>query len=126
MYAGARPPELDIDLDAVTELHDAAVASELVGILGLKLTAMVGGVGETRSVKKWMSGETPPARLENLIAALQAARALVAGAGPATAQRWFLGCNSHFDFEAPVTALKANTPEARTKLVRAAIAFATK
>lgn len=126
MYASASRPHLDIDLDAVTELHDAAVVSELVGALGLKLTAMIGGVTETRSVRKWMSGDTPPSRRENLIAALQATRAIIAGAGPAAAQRWFLGCNSHFDFSAPVTALAANTPGVRTQLVRAALAFATR
>jgi len=127
MYANPRPSELDVDaLDAVTELHDAAVASELASILGLKLTAMIGDVAETRSVRKWMSGEAVPSQRDNLVAALQATRAIIAGAGPAAAQRWFLGCNSHFNFEAPVMALKVNTPEVRTQLVRAAIAFASK
>lgn len=118
---------MDIDLDAVAELHDAAIASELARTLGLKLTAILGGVAETRSVKAWMSGETPLARRDNLIAALQATRAIVSASGTATAQRWFLGCNSHFDFEAPAVVLRDhNTPEVRTKLVRAAIAFATR
>jgi hypothetical protein len=125
VYA-ARKPRIDLkEIDAVTGLSDAALARELVDALGLKLTAMLGGVTETRSVRKWIEGTTPPDRRDNLIAALQATRAIVAGSGPAAAQRWFLGCNSHFNFEAPAMVLQATTPEVRTQVVRAAIAFAT-
>jgi hypothetical protein len=111
-------------LESVESLSDAAIVTELVEILGPRITAMAAGIGETPAVRRWMIGEAVPERRDNLIAALRATRAIVARSGPAAAQRWFLGTNSFFAFESPVLALQQNTDEVRSTLVRAALAFA--
>jgi hypothetical protein len=112
-------------LEEVARMSTAAVAADLVSIIGLKRTAVVGDVKDTRLVQRWIHEGQIPQRAEALRTALQAARILNDVDGPAVATAWFTGCNQHFDFEAPIIVLRDNTdPAIYAKVVRAAFEFA--
>jgi hypothetical protein len=103
------------------EPHEVAV--ELVNIVGAKIAAASGGVGATRLVREWMSQGRMPTRSTALATALKAARAIADRDGEIVAQRWFVGTNQYLDHRSPVEVLAENTPEGRTQVMRAAIAF---
>ncbi len=111
-------------LDEVARLRIDAVAAELVEILGLKRTAAVGGVKDTRRVQEWVRGDRQPQRPEALRTALQAARLIVDADDPSVAKAWFTGCNQFFDFAAPIVMLQNDDQETFAKVVRAAFEFA--
>lgn len=79
-----------MDVSFVQELSDAAVAAQLTGLLGSKLTAILGGADDIAAVKSWIFESAPGDRRHNLIAALQATYIIVEVCGAAAAQRWFL------------------------------------
>lgn len=110
-------------LDEVARLSIAEVTGELVLLLGLKRTAAIGGLKDTRQVREWIQGKTPH-RQEALRTALQAARLISDADDPAVARAWFTGCNQHLGFEAPLTVLQRNDPTTFATIVRAAFAFA--
>jgi hypothetical protein len=126
---GLRPPddrrESQRDrLDEVARLSIAAVTEDLVRILGLKRTAVIGAVKDTRIVQQWIRAERTPQRSEALRTALQAARLLADSDGQDVAQAWFTGCNPHLKFESPILALReGNDPEVFSEVVRAAFEF---
>ena len=100
------------------------VVSDLKDWIGAGLTAMAGGVNETRFVRSWMEG-TRPRRPDALRAAWRAAYIITALNGPETAKAWFSGQNASLDFRAPVRVLQEkNNDEARSAVVRAAVHFA--
>lgn len=102
----------------------AAVAADLVAIIGLKRTAVIGDVKDTRLVQRWINDGQIPQRAEALRTALQVARILNDIDGPSVAAAWFTGCNQHFNFEAPIIVLRDNTdPEVYAKVVRSAFEF---
>ena len=111
-------------LDEVARIPIRDVAKELVDLLGLKRTAAVGSVQETRRVKEWISGERQPPRPEALRTALQAARLISHADDASVAQAWFTGCNQHFAFRAPLVVIQDDDTETFTKIVRAAFEFA--
>lgn len=101
------------------------IVSELKDWIGLGLTAMAGGVNETRYVRSWIEG-TPPRRPEALRAAWRVSYIITALAGPDTAKAWMMGQNAAFDFRAPVRVLlEHNDDETRSAIVRAAVQFAS-
>jgi hypothetical protein len=116
-------PELPIILDSVMVLTAPAVVRELTEDLGAQLVAAIAGVGETRRVRAWERGETPQ-RLDVLRTALQATRAIKATSAVTTAKAWFLGCSTALEMVSPLEVLRENTPESRTQVLRAAVAFA--
>jgi hypothetical protein len=118
-------PAISADrLDEVARLPIAAVVDNLVEIVGLKRTALIGNVKDTRLVQNWVRGEREPLRAEALRTGLQAARIVADSEGPQIAQAWFTGCNQHLEAMAPALALRdVNTPEVFTAVVRAAFAF---
>lgn len=117
--------------DALEELEHAdrlpisAVVTDLVSWLGLGLTAMAGGVRETRFVHPWVAGKNPR-RPASLRAAWRAAYIITTLCGREAAQAWFIGQKREFDFRSPISVLEENTPDARTAVVRSAVRFATK
>lgn len=117
---------LVFDIDSVYTLSPAEVVNELVDALGVRVTALMGDVTHTKYVRAWQAGEAEPKRLDDLITGLQATRAIVAGAGKATAQRWFVGCNSAFDLDSPVNMLRKHDADSRRRVLQAAIHFATR
>jgi hypothetical protein len=104
------------------EIHE--IATELVSVLGAKITAAAGGVGATRLVREWMNQVRVPARPTALATALKASRAIADRDGEVVAQRWFLGTNQYLDHRSPLEVLAENSPEGRTRVMQAAIAFA--
>ena len=111
-------------LDEVARMPIRDVAKELAALLGLKRTAAIGSVNETRRVREWISGERQPQRPEALRTALQAARLITDADDASVAQAWFTGCNQHFDFRAPLVVIQDDDTETFTKIVRAAFEFA--
>ena len=111
-------------LAAVDRMDPHEVATELVSIVGAKITAAAGGVGATRLVREWMSRARVPARPTALATALKAARAIADRDGEVVAQRWFLGTNQFLEPRSPIETLRENTPEGRTRVMQAATAFA--
>ena len=100
------------------------IATELVNIVGARIAAAAGGVGATRLVREWMDRQRTPTRTTALATALKAARAIADRDGEIVAQRWFVGTNQYLDHRSPIEILAENTPESRTLVMRAAIAFA--
>lgn len=117
--SGVNAPRL-ADVDRMDSPHAVA---ELVEILGARIAAAAGGVGATRLVREWIVGERKPARSTSLATALKAARVIADRYGAVVAQRWFVGTNDLLDHRSPVEVLRENTPEGRTLVMRAAVAF---
>ena len=99
------------------------VATELVNVVGAKIAAAAGGVGATRLVRDWMNEIRVPTRPTALATALKAARAIADRDGEIVAQRWFVGTNQYLAHRSPIEVLADNTPEGRTQVMQAAIAF---
>ncbi len=110
-------------LAAVDRMAPHEVANELVNVVGAKITAAVGGVGATRLVRDWMNQVRVPTRPTALATALKAARAIADRDGEIVAQRWFVGTNQYLAHRSPIEILADNTPEGRTQVMQAAIAF---
>jgi len=113
------------ELERADRLPIHVIVTDLVGWLGLGLTAMAGGVRETRFVRPWIEG-TRPRRPASLRAAWRAAYIITTLCGAEAAQAWFIGQKREFDFRSPISVLEENTPDARTAIVRSAVRFATK
>jgi hypothetical protein len=112
-------------MDEADGMPIPAIVTDLVRWMGLGLTAMAGGVQETRFVRPWIQGK-PPRRPASLRAAWRAAYIINTLCGSEAAKAWFIGQARDFDFEAPITMLESNTAEARTAVVRSAVRFATR
>ncbi len=112
-------------IDEADGMPISEIVTDLVSSIGLGLTAMAGGVRETRFVRPWIQGKTPR-RPASLRAAWRAAYVIKTLCGSEAAKAWFTGQARDFDFEAPITRLESNTADARTAVVRSAIRFATR
>ncbi len=113
------------NLDRADRMSIPQVASDLVGWIGLGLTAMAGSVNETRFVRPWIEGDKVPRRPASLRAAWCAAYIITTLYGSEAAKAWFVGQKREFDFRPPIRVLQENTDDARTAVVRAAVRFAT-
>jgi hypothetical protein len=84
------------------------VAAELRELLGARLVAYVGGVGETRAVHQWAEGDRAPADAvqQRLRFALRVALPIAQADSPAIAQAWFQGLNPQLDDRAPARLLR--------------------
>jgi hypothetical protein len=104
--ANARP-----DLAAhqqVVRLDAREVARQLVDLLGARLVAYLGGVGETRAVRQWLDGgrdmrSDAEARLRE---ALTVALTIASREEPRTVQAWFQGLNPQLDDRSPARLLR--------------------
>lgn len=123
MYQPINRPSVPADLEGVIELPGAAVVHELVAALGAQLVAAIAGVTETRRVRAWERGEHPQ-RIDTLRTALQVTRVIIARSSAASAKAWFTGTVPALDYVSPLEVLRENTSEARTRVLRAAVAFA--
>lgn len=111
-------------LASADRLPMSRIVAELVDWVGLGLTAMAGGVQETRFVDSWLEGGSPR-RAASLRAAWCAAYVITSLCGSETAKAWFIGQKREFDFRSPIRVLQENTDPARAAVVRAAVWFAT-
>ena len=104
--APARP---DLQSHArVARMDFRAVADALRTILGARLTAYIGNVGETRAVHGWVDGERQPseATKRRLRHALVVAMTVADGDGPEVTQAWFQGLNPQLDDRSPARLLR--------------------
>jgi hypothetical protein len=105
----------------------AEVARDVRELLGGRLTAYVGGVGETRAVRQWADGERAPGEViqQRLRVALQVALMLEASDGREVTQAWFQGLNPNLDDRSPARLLRdGDLDEAGPAVIAAARAFA--
>jgi hypothetical protein len=84
------------------------VAAELRELLGAKLVAYLGGVGETRAAHQWADGERAPNDeiQQRLRFALRVALPVARADSPAIAQAWFQGLNPQLDDRSPARLLR--------------------
>ena len=102
------------------------VATELRELLGAKLVAYLGRVGETRAVHQWAEGERLPSDevQQRLRFALRVALPIAAADSPAIAQAWFQGLNPQLDDRSPARLLReGELQEVGPAVVGAARAF---
>ena len=92
--------------------HDHAISAgiqdvvrELVDILGATMVAAIGGVGETRAVKQWMS-DREPQRPNILRFALQLAWIICEKGDKNMARAWFSVSNPHLNDNVPLLLLR--------------------
>lgn len=93
--------------------------------LGVKMTAYVSGLCDTRPVNSWLRGKRPSLHIEmRLRYAYQAVMLVREGYGQETAQAWLWGKNSHLGDCAPAMTLRrARTVADLEDVVSAAKAF---
>ncbi len=124
MSTHARP---DLQAHAVAiRLPFNDVASRLREILGPRLTAYIGGVGETRAVHEWSEGTRTPSDLvqRRLRMALQVALLLDEWDGRELTQSWFRGLNPQLDDQTPAKLLRDDDlDESGPRVIGAARAF---
>lgn len=102
------------------------VAAELRAVLGARLVAYLGGVGETRAVHQWADGERQPSEetQQRLRVALQVALTLAEGESAQIAQAWFQGLNPQLDDRSPARMLRdGELDEVGASVIAAARAF---
>lgn len=102
------------------------VASYLQDHLGQQLTAALSGVGDPKTVGRWVSGKVKPpfVREVRLRAAYDAATLIIEEIGKDAARAWFLGSSPYLDYTAPAVVLHdARTPAEARHVVPAAISF---
>lgn len=117
----AVPSRLQTAINGVFALPRAVMVQELVDRLGLKLTALIGGVTETRRVSEWLEGREPR-REDALRAALQATRAIAERYDNDAARAWFRSTNAGLDMRAPIVVLReANESRDYDRFVKCAV-----
>jgi hypothetical protein len=110
-----------VAIKRVFPMDSRQVAGELARLLGLKMTAAIGGVGETRRASDWAKG-VPPRRLEALKAALQATYAITTRYDEPAARSWFASTNPRLGMRSPLAALRAaEQPEDYDTIVACAV-----
>lgn len=122
-WAPARP-DLEAHRQAMTAAFPA-VTTELVSIIGKKLTAYIGGVEDVRAVDRWVAGTDPYRGAEPRVRlAFQIAKTLMVKEPPRVIQAWLTGVNPELGDLVPVRILREGDPhETGPKLMGAVRAF---
>lgn len=103
------PSRPDLQAHArVARMDFASVADALRVLLGARLTAYIGNVGETRAVHGWADGSRQPAEVtqQRLRHALVVAMTIAEADGPQITQAWFQGLNPQLDDRSPARLLR--------------------
>lgn len=101
----------------------AEMAGYLQELLGQKLTALMAGVENPKTVGKWVRGQEPhPAYVIRIRDAFQIATLLELASSRQTVRSWFMGMNPSLDDRAPALVL-ADEPDAAPHVMRAARGF---
>ena len=103
------PSRPDLQAHArVARMDFASVADALRVLLGARLTAYVGNVGETRAVHGWADGSRQPSEVthQRLRHALVVAMTIADADGPQITQAWFQGLNPQLDDRSPARLLR--------------------
>jgi len=108
-----------------TRLLFRDLVSRLVGIIGRKLTAYIGGVDDVRSVDRWMHGSTAYGEAEaRLRFAYQVIAPLAEHDAPTVVQSWLTGINPQLNDRTPIRLLREQDLEvAGPELLAAVRAF---
>jgi hypothetical protein len=102
------------------------VVAELRQVLGARLVAYLGSVGETRAVRQWADGEREPSEVvrNRLRVALQIALPVAETESPEIAQAWFQGLNPQLSDRSPAYLLReGELDEVGPAVIAAARAF---
>lgn len=96
-----------------TRMDLPALVGSLLGVLGLRLTAVVAGISDAKAVGKWSRGERSPRpdveqRLRNTF---QIAQLLLQHELTETVRSWFVGMNPYLDDQAPALVLGERSDE---------------
>lgn len=92
-----------------TRLDASVLVKELRDILGAKLVAYLGGVGETRAVRQWAEGTRAiqdPTDERRLRVAYQVATLIIEADSAEVAQAWFQGLNPLLEDRSPARLLR--------------------
>jgi hypothetical protein len=102
-----------------------SVVTDLVAIIGRKLTAYIGSIKDTRAIDRWLeSGGTQKDVERRIRLAYHISAMLVDFDSPAVVQAWLTGLNPELDDAVPITLLREGNIEADGKRVlNAARAF---
>src|SRR5665213_1617670 len=99
------------DLAAYNEtlrMRPEALVAELAAILGKKLTALIAGVKDTRTVEAWMAGREGGRKFDadRIRLTLRIARMLRARDDARVVQAWFMGLNPQLGDRSPARLLR--------------------
>ena len=100
----------------------AELVTALREVLGAKLVAYVGSVGDTRAVRQWAEGQRHPSALveRRLRLAFQVAGLLAERDDARVIQSWFQGMNPQLDDVPPARLLREGQVDEAAQLVLAA------
>jgi len=102
------------------------VAEQLRALLGPRLVAYVGSVGETRAVHQWVAGQRAPSDdvQQRLRLALQVVLPIAEADTPEIARAWLQGLNPQLDDRSPARLLReGDLEQAGADVIAAARAF---
>jgi hypothetical protein len=101
----------------------AEIAAHMSDVLGQRVTAMVAGIDNSKTVGRWARGQVPhPEHVQRLRDAYQIAILLEIGDSRQTAQSWFMGMNPILNDRAPALVL-ADDPSNAQRVMQAAKSF---
>jgi hypothetical protein len=128
MAASRTAPRPDLEaFDYAMRAPFAAVAKELIDILGAKLVAYIAGVGETRAVQQYADDSRSPrhpAIEPRLRLALRIAKLIRDHDSKEIAQAWFTGLNPQLNDRSPARLLReGEIDDVGPEIVVAARAF---
>jgi hypothetical protein len=106
-------------------MKPSELVQELVSHLGAPLTALVGGVKDTRSVRQWMASDGSPrdAALVRLRSALQIVDVLKLRFEDDVVKAWFTGMNPLLEDRSPILILADEDEASFTAVLQAARRF---
>lgn len=114
--------------EAATRAEPTEVVSFLRELLGVRLVAVIAGVGETRAVHDWAEGKREirnPVTLPRLRLTYQVAHLIAAVESAGVAQAWMQGMNPVLDDQSPAMLLReGDLDEVGPKVIAAARQFA--
>jgi hypothetical protein len=99
-------PDLAAHREAL-RLSVPAIVEKLIGMIGRKLTAYVGGVRDVRAVDRWMAGgELYKDAEQRLRFAYQLVRMLAQREDPKIIQSWLIGLNPELGDRVPLKLMR--------------------
>jgi hypothetical protein len=105
--APARPrPDLEAHRKAMSAPFEEVV-SDLVSIIGRKLTAHIASIKDARAIDRWLQKACPQKDVEQRLRFAYHVASMIAGFdSPAVVQAWLTGLNPELDDEVPIRLLR--------------------
>jgi hypothetical protein len=93
-------------------------------LFGQRLAAAITGVGDAKTVGRWIRGQEPQVAFrQRLTNAFHIAKLIELGMSKETARAWFLGMNPDLDDELPAQVIAEDTVDGGRRVMRAARGF---